>query len=509
MNKRTSSSVFFGLCFFVLVSFNAFCQNATVKGYVFEDQNRGFLNMAHIVITDTITNTVFLEVYSNIEGYFSGNVPAGIPLKTVISKEMFASQTQVLTLESGKTENLSVKMIRAPGYVFEVTLAEKRQYHDAPTKAINNARVEVYNNTTRTSISDIISESHEFKLNFIKGNHYTLLIRKSGYLTKRLEAYVNVNGCILCFEGVGDVRPGVVDNLSSNNTIGVLLANIELEKTTKGKTQVLSNIQYELGSAQLKTESYKELDNLASIALNNPALKFEIGSHTDSRGTTELNESLSNNRSATVVYYLVQKKNVPKNQLVSVGYGEKLLLNHCKDGVICSELDHQLNRRTELKIIAIDSQYVEQPLKQIKAMEEFEADLFRDNSATSKSAEPESTTNVKKADDKNNKSDNNHVDTKAVIKVTKADVKEPQAPSSKKVTDSGKYVIYAGRFTDKSNATKVIDKLYLLGYDSAVIKMIEGKHVVIVDFSATAEIADEIVKHLRLNKVETLIEPSN
>ena len=36
---------------------------------------------------------------------------------------------------------------------------------------------------------------------------------------------------------------------------------------------------------------------------------------------------------------------------VSNGYGESQLLNRCADGVNCSESDHQINRRTEFKVI--------------------------------------------------------------------------------------------------------------------------------------------------------------
>ncbi|HQI71200.1 MAG TPA: hypothetical protein PLT47_10645, partial [Bacteroidales bacterium] len=32
------------------------------------------------------------------------------------------------------------------------------------------------------------------------------------------------------------------------------------------------------------------------------------------------------------------------------GYGEKVLINNCSDGVECTEEDHQLNRRTEFKV---------------------------------------------------------------------------------------------------------------------------------------------------------------
>ena len=50
-----------------------------------------------------------------------------------------------------------------------------------------------------------------------------------------------------------------------------------------------------------------------------------------------------------MVDYLVQQKIDPA-RLTAKGYGETKLLNKCKDGVKCSEEEHQINRRTEFRI---------------------------------------------------------------------------------------------------------------------------------------------------------------
>jgi hypothetical protein len=36
---------------------------------------------------------------------------------------------------------------------------------------------------------------------------------------------------------------------------------------------------------------------------------------------------------------------------VARGYGESMLVNNCADGTKCTEEEHQLNRRTEFKLI--------------------------------------------------------------------------------------------------------------------------------------------------------------
>ena len=81
-------------------------------------------------------------------------------------------------------------------------------------------------------------------------------------------------------------------------------------------------------------------------------MKIEIRSHTDSRATTQFNETLSKNRSSAVVQYLV-KRGIDASRMEASGYGESQLLNECADGVECTEEQHQLNRRSEFKILRL------------------------------------------------------------------------------------------------------------------------------------------------------------
>ena len=47
----------------------------------------------------------------------------------------------------------------------------------------------------------------------------------------------------------------------------------------------------------------------------------------------------------------VQEKGIVLSRIKSVGYGETKLLNNCGNGSNCTEEQHQLNRRTEMKVI--------------------------------------------------------------------------------------------------------------------------------------------------------------
>jgi OmpA family len=86
---------------------------------------------------------------------------------------------------------------------------------------------------------------------------------------------------------------------------------------------------------------------------DNPQIKIELGSHTDARGADQYNMSLSDRRAVAAVDYLTSTQGVDNERITAKGYGESQLVNRCDDGVNCAENDHQLNRRTEIKITGI------------------------------------------------------------------------------------------------------------------------------------------------------------
>jgi len=79
-------------------------------------------------------------------------------------------------------------------------------------------------------------------------------------------------------------------------------------------------------------------------------LRIEIDSYTDNRGTSEYNDLLSERRAKSVVTYLVNQ-GIATDRVVAKSFGKRHLLVNCGADVPCSEHDHQLNRRTEVKII--------------------------------------------------------------------------------------------------------------------------------------------------------------
>jgi len=351
-------------------------QNLTIDGYVYESGNRGFLNVVQITVLDEKGEQLG-QSFSDQTGHFELTVPARFKYKVAAFKEMFEeTETMIDVTDQGDGDKIftKIQMKRAPGYMFEITLAENRTHDSIVVDAIKGARIEVYNNTKQEEV--LVFDSHpepDFDVALQKGNHYTILVRKDGFLGKRMEAFVDVEGCILCFEGIGSVTPGVADNLTEGNEFGVLLANVGLEKIYEGKTIPINNINYEFGSAELDSRYEDGLLSLATIMKDNPDLTVEIGSHTDSRGGSDRNYELSNERARNVVDFLVEN-GVARSRLLSRGYGETTLLNDCDNTKECSDRLHRVNRRTELKVIGIAP--IKAPIKtlaQIKQMEQGEA----------------------------------------------------------------------------------------------------------------------------------------
>jgi outer membrane protein OmpA-like peptidoglycan-associated protein len=140
-----------------------------------------------------------------------------------------------------------------------------------------------------------------------------------------------------------DTNITYADSFSDNKT--------DLSRTLiQGQTFELKNIYYGYGDAELSDATKKELDPLVSMMLQEPDMEIEIAAHTDSRGKAPFNLNLSQLRADNIKSHLVERDIMP-NRIKTIGYGETLLKNKCADNVDCTEEEHQINRRTELRVL--------------------------------------------------------------------------------------------------------------------------------------------------------------
>lgn len=138
-------------------------------------------------------------------------------------------------------------------------------------------------------------------------------------------------------------------NVDRSNTLFLNL-QVCMEETTCGKPINLKNIHYDLDKFFIREDAKAELNKLVQFMKDNPSVKVELASHTDSRASDDYNKTLSQNRANAAVDYL-ESKGILKSRLKPIGYGETKLLNSCSNGIDCTETQHQANRRTEMKVI--------------------------------------------------------------------------------------------------------------------------------------------------------------
>lgn len=124
-----------------------------------------------------------------------------------------------------------------------------------------------------------------------------------------------------------------------------ILKNLKLVPIEVGHTVRLNNIFFDFGKAELRPESFPELNKVASLMNENPAMEIKISGHTDNVGSDSFNLKLSDDRAKEVRKYLVSK-NINQNRITAKGYG--------KDKPVASnetEAGQQMNRRVEFTIV--------------------------------------------------------------------------------------------------------------------------------------------------------------
>lgn len=115
-------------------------------------------------------------------------------------------------------------------------------------------------------------------------------------------------------------------------------------------TPEFANILFDFDKYFLRNKSMETLDKLYAFLAENPDATVKIAGHTDSRGTDEYNEVLSENR-ATSAYNYLADKGIDEQRMEKVWFGESqpVATNELAAG-IDDPIGRQLNRRCEFEI---------------------------------------------------------------------------------------------------------------------------------------------------------------
>jgi len=117
-------------------------------------------------------------------------------------------------------------------------------------------------------------------------------------------------------------------------------------EVTDTNIKISEKIQFALGSAEIKEESFALCDEIAAVIKDHPNItKVQVEGHTDSTGSAGINRKLSLSRAKSVVAYLVGK-GIDKKRLVAKGFGpdKPIADNETEEG-------RETNRRVEFNIL--------------------------------------------------------------------------------------------------------------------------------------------------------------
>jgi outer membrane protein OmpA-like peptidoglycan-associated protein len=159
---------------------------------------------------------------------------------------------------------------------------------------------------------------------------------------------------IYVFYKSNEIKKGDVKDLFSKmqDTIKVAIPkeDVIVEGTDLGKILKLSPIYFEYGKSDIGPRAAIELEKVITVLRKYPRVKLDIRSHTDSRSSAAFNLKLSEKRAQATKQYIIDS-GIDPSRITAKGYGETQLVNKCKDGVKCTEMEHRQNRRSEFIII--------------------------------------------------------------------------------------------------------------------------------------------------------------
>lgn len=272
-------------------------------------------------------------VRRNADGSWGGAVNMGVPLNTS------ADEYSLVVSADGKTGYYASNTLKGYGdydlYSFEIEKSARPTYvtymkglvTDASSNIPLDANFELINLKTGKTVISSKSDpvSGEFIVSIPAGNDYALNVSKEGYL------FHSENF-----------------SLTQSSEDEPYLKNVKLNIIRVNEEVVLRNIFFETGSAELKPESYVELDKLVELLTQNPKIKIEIAGHTDNVGAKDANMKLSDQRAKSVSNYL-ESKGILSSRLTNKGYGDTKPVddNNTVEG-------RANNRRTEFKITGIE-----------------------------------------------------------------------------------------------------------------------------------------------------------
>lgn len=303
-----------------IYSFRRTCKQLNI--FVFDAKTGSPIESADVrILRDGVNQDLRV---TNVDGRADMCVDANAEYEFRAVKEGFAlNSVRFSTLTQSPKPVLSVSIYLERT---ENTLVRGVIKTEVNQKPATGVKVTLRNEKDKSEQTVMTGPDGGYEFNMKPGAPYTLTAQKDRYATKKTQ--------------YGKTKKKAKVLTDSLGLYGV------------GDVFQLKNIYYDLNKFFIRADAARELDHVLAILKEYPQMQIELRSHTDSRAPDSYNIRLSENRARAALDYLVSR-GIDASRLVARGYGETEIINGCVDGVNCSEDEHQQNRRTEFKILAV------------------------------------------------------------------------------------------------------------------------------------------------------------
>ncbi len=215
----------------------------------------------------------------------------------------------------------------------------------------------------------VLKESNHIQYDALPQREYAIKGSKEGYHDKtvvlpigRLSGEERIT-VMVELEKIAPVDLLVIENISGKRQNFILGDTVSLFEGSEEELQAslasrhvpvgqvirISNIYFDLDKSFIREDATTQLDRLVALLKRYPHMNLAMDSHADSRASDNYNNALSNRRVKSTTQYLIDQGVTPE-RITQYYFGERHLVNDCGNDVLCTEAQHQFNRRTEFEI---------------------------------------------------------------------------------------------------------------------------------------------------------------
>ncbi len=291
-----------------------------ITGEVLPNTEVALLNSSGQIVKTGTTNSLGVVEFTNVQ-------PGDYSIQGKLYDVTF-EQAQISASEFNTSEPVQKTVYyNDPNFIVQ----GKVFFCNSP-KPLSSVTLNLKNKADNFSKSTISDAGGQFIFHLSSRATYELAAKKESFLSQ----VVNVDA----------------NNYSRSKSVFVKL-EICAEEVRCGEAVRLNNILYDVNKSFIREDAKPDLNKVVQFMQDNADAKVELSAHTDSKGRASYNLSLSEKRARAAANYIIAR-GISSSRVIAKGYGETKLLNNCADGVNCSASEHQINRRTEFKLICPD-----------------------------------------------------------------------------------------------------------------------------------------------------------